>query len=71
MWVREHPVSWSVPTFVLYGSNDNLQSSDTIKAFARENGADLTIMQNGEHWFHTQEQMAFLDEWIKNRTTDT
>lgn len=28
-----------------------------------------TVMQdiaedNGEHWFHTDEQMAFLDEWI-------
>lgn len=23
--------------------------------------------ENGEHWFHTEEQMYFLDEWIKNR----
>ncbi|MDO5446142.1 MAG: alpha/beta hydrolase, partial [Eubacteriales bacterium] len=23
-WIRNHPVSWSVPTFVLYGSADNL-----------------------------------------------
>lgn len=70
-WVRKHPVSWTVPTSVLYGSEDNLQSPDTIKAFAKESGADLTVMQNGEHWFHTQEQMTFLDEWIKNRTCDT
>ena len=21
-------------------------------------------MRNGEHWFHTEEQMKFLDEWI-------
>ena len=21
-------------------------------------------MKNGEHWFHTDEQMKFLDEWI-------
>ncbi len=25
----------------------------------------LTIMKNGEHWFHTEEQMKFLDSWIK------
>ena len=25
----------------------------------------LTIMQGGEHWFHTKEQMQFLDKWIK------
>jgi len=23
-------------------------------------------MKNGEHWFHTEEQMKFLDNWIKN-----
>lgn len=27
--------------------------------------AELTIMQNGEHWFYTAEQMAFLDDWIR------
>ncbi len=24
----------------------------------------LTVMENGEHWFHTEEQMQFLDDWI-------
>ncbi len=63
-WVRNHPVCWSVPTSVLYGSNDNLQSANTIKAFAERTGADVTVLENGEHWFHDKEQMAFLDEWI-------
>lgn len=63
-WVREHPICWDVPTSILYGSRDNLQSFETIKAFAEGTGADLTVMENGEHWFHTEEQMAFLDDWI-------
>lgn len=63
-WVRNHPISWSVPTSILYGSADNLQSIDTIKTFAESIGADLTVMENGEHWFHTEEQMEFLDKWI-------
>ena len=25
----------------------------------------LTVMEGGDHWFHTEEQMCFLDEWIK------
>ena len=41
-----------------------MQSIDTIMAFANNCGADLTVMENGEHWFHTEEQMKFLDEWI-------
>ena len=23
-------------------------------------------MEGGEHWFHTEEQMCFLDEWIRH-----
>ena len=26
--------------------------------------ATLTVMEGGEHWFHTEEQMDFLDRWI-------
>ncbi len=64
-WVRENPVSWDIPTEILYGSNDNLQSYETIREFADKTGSRVTIMKNGEHWFHTEEQMAFLDEWLK------
>lgn len=63
-WVREHPVGWKIPTYVLYGENDNLQSIETIKAFCEKSAADLTVMPCGEHWFHTNEQMNFLDKWI-------
>lgn len=64
-WVRQHPVTWNVPTAILYGSQDNLQCFEVIRAFADRTGADVTVMENGEHWFHTKEQMAFLDEWIR------
>ena len=63
-YVREHPVCWTVPTRILYGSQDNLTSYETIAAFAKTHGAELTVMEEGEHWFHTEEQMRFLDNWI-------
>lgn len=63
-YVREHPVSWRVPTRILYGEHDNLTSPETVSDFAKNIGAQLTVMPNGEHWFHTEEQMQFLDEWI-------
>ena len=65
-YVREHPVCWTVPTRILYGSRDNLISHDTIAAFAKKHGAELNVMDGGEHWFHTEEQMHFLDNWIIN-----
>lgn len=64
-YVREHPIAWTVPTHILYGDKDNLTTLETVSAFARQTGATLTVMKDGEHWFHTPEQMAFLDEWIK------
>jgi pimeloyl-ACP methyl ester carboxylesterase len=63
-YVREHPASWTVPTRILYGSRDNLTSHETITAFAKAHGSELTVMNGGEHWFHTDEQMRFLDNWI-------
>ena len=63
-YVREHPVLWQVPTRILYGAHDNLTSLETIRAFAEKTGAELTIMPDGEHWFHTEWQMQFLDQWI-------
>lgn len=63
-YVREHPIKWNAPTAILYGSKDNLTSYNTIAAFAEKHNAKLTVMENGEHWFHTEEQMRFLDDWI-------
>ena len=63
-FVRSHPVQWGVPTHILYGGMDNLIPIETIRAFARQHNASLTVLDNGEHWFHTEEQMLFLDNWI-------
>lgn len=64
-YVREHPPYWNVPTEILYGRADGLTSMKTIADFAQNHNAALTVMENGEHWFHTKEQMDFLDDWIE------
>lgn len=64
-YVRAHPIKWNVPTKILYGSKDFLTSLETLMEFAESHNASVTIMENGEHWFHTAEQMNFLDDWIK------
>ena len=70
-YVREHPVSWRVPTRILYGARDNLTDMETISDFARKFRAELTVMLDGEHWFHTEEQLQFLNAWILNGQTQT
>lgn len=64
-YVRENPVQWNVPTDILYAAEDDLTAYETISRFAARTRASLTIMENGGHWFHTEEQMAFLDNWLK------
>ena len=64
IYVRNHPINWNVPTRILYGSEDKLTSLATMEKFAEVHNAQLTVMEKGEHWFHTEEQIEFLDNWI-------
>lgn len=73
-FVRENPIVWNVPTHVLYGSKDYLTDLETVGKFVgiavgassekNEMSRTLSVMDGGEHWFHTDKQMAFLDNWI-------
>jgi len=67
-YVRDNPIEWNTPTEILYGSRDNLQSIDTMREFAEKAIANITVMEGSEHWFHTDEQIRFLDEWMKKVT---
>lgn len=65
-YVKDNPVKWSIPTAVLYAGGDKLTSRKTVDEFVACNNASLTVMEDGEHWFHTQEQLAFLDSWVRS-----
>ena len=63
-YVRNNPIVWNIPTDILYAENDFLTSLETMTNFANKINSSLTIMKNGEHYFHTEEQMNFLDNWF-------
>lgn len=63
-YVCEHPIKWEIPTYILYGEKDNMTSREIIDEFADKTCSSITVMPGGEHWFHTGEQMKFLDNWI-------
>ena len=65
-FARKNPIEWNIPTYILYGENDDLTSYETMLNFTNKSKANLTIMRDGEHWFHTDEQIEFLNNWIKN-----
>ena len=69
-WLRSHPVEWNVTTHILRGSLDTLVAPETVDVFAERHGADVTVMKGGEHWFHMEEQMRFLDRWIMDNIVE-
>ncbi|MDF3002337.1 MAG: arg [Bacillota bacterium] len=63
-YVRNHPIlKWEAQTSILYGSEDHMTEQSTIDSFAAQYQCNLTIMNGGEHWFHTLEQFKFLENW--------
>ena len=65
-FVREHLLRWSAPTWVLYAGKDALVPRKTVDRFMAGRQVHLTVMEDGEHWFHTAGQLAFLDRWMEN-----
>ena len=63
-YVRANPIRrWTAPTAILYGGRDHLTDRETVEAFARRWNCRLTVEPEGEHWFHTPEQLAAVDRW--------
>lgn len=64
-YVKENPIcfEWKVPTAILYGSDDNLSEWDEISAFATRYQAKVKVLEHGEHYFHTEEQLQVFDIW--------
>jgi len=64
-YVKSHPIDrWNAPTAMLCGSEDDLTGRGTLEGFAKRFGCDVTVLEGGEHWFHTKEQLACLDQWL-------
>lgn len=67
VYVKEHPILlWDAPTEILYGENDTLMGYQIVQGFARQFSCGLTVMEKGEHWFHTPQQLMFLQKWVES-----
>lgn len=65
-YAKSHPIlKWQSPTAVLYAGNDNLTERETVTKFCEQFGCSLTVFDDGEHWFHTDEQLAVLNDFIE------
>ena len=66
-FVLNNPITkWETPSRILYAENDDMTPLKIVKNFAQQFGCTLNIMKNGEHWFHTPQQLDYLRSWIKS-----
>lgn len=64
-YVKANSIShWKTPTHILYGSADNLCEQNFVEQFTQRFGCNLTVLEAGEHFFHTPEQLAFYERWL-------
>lgn len=65
-YAKAHPVAeWQCGTDILYAEHDQMTSRDPVTDFAERFHASLTVMKDGEHWFHTPEQVDVMDKWTE------
>lgn len=64
-YVKENPITtWDKNTSILYGTKDNLQERNLIQDFCNKFNCKLSVLENGEHYFHTEEQLNYYRNWL-------
>ncbi|MDO5516574.1 MAG: alpha/beta hydrolase [Clostridium sp.] len=65
-YVKDHPINaWKFDTDILYGSKDDTCEFDTIQGFVKKFNCGLEVVEGGEHYFHTEEQLGIYRLWIQ------
>lgn len=73
-YAREHPpCAICRDTAVLYATADEIIPPCVIESFTKNNMCRLTLLNGGQHWLHTEEQLDFIRQWeegeLKNENT--
>ena len=67
MYFSNYKDNWKVPTKILYGTEDKLVSLTSVQQFVSNHAqCGLAIKEGAGHHFHTEEEKAFIRNWINN-----
>jgi len=58
-------VQWNIPTSILYGTADNLTERLIVNEFANKYKCNLDIVEGGQHFFTSEEELVALDKWMR------
>ncbi len=66
-YVKEHPVlKWNIETHILFAGRDNLHSLKIMKDFTDNFNCVLTVSENSEHPFMSEEDGPIVEQWLKD-----
>ena len=64
-YIMAHPTErWPIPTHILYGGKDNLQSMEVMEKFAKRFRALLTVSPDSEHPFMAEDDQPIVKGWL-------
>ena len=70
VYARQRPiVTCEAPTHILYGDADHLSERSVVDQFVERFDCSLTVVEKGEHWFHTPWQLEILSRWLTEKTS--
>ena len=58
---------WNCETEILYPERDNLTPRNEVGEFAKKFNCGLTILPNGEHYIHSEEDLKILRAWEEEK----
>lgn len=65
-YVKNNPIDiWNTNTCILYGKHDNIESYSTLLHFVDKFHCNLTTSPTSEHYFHTENDVAFYKMWLE------
>jgi hypothetical protein len=71
-YVKSHPIdNWNRTTAILYGSEDDNSEFDVVSDFAVRFHCKLQVLEHGEHYFHTDQQLSYFRQWLKDDIFDS
>ena len=64
-YVKSHPLTqWTIPTAILFGAKDNLQTLEIMKSFKEKYNGSLRVSENSEHAFMEEADYQMIEEWL-------
>lgn len=64
-YIKEHPIDrWTAPTYILYGSEDKLQSRIDVDSFTQKFNCNLTVSIGSDHPFGSENEAKCVIKWL-------